>query len=136
MTTSQRRICRRGTSLGEEIASVHEKCFFCELSAGTDGHTGVVLRSAEGRKGVAYRWNKKQLPYFTLWKNNQCASDGYAVGLEPGTNFPYTKSKEKEQGRVVALAPGESRAFELTLEYLDNADTVKEAERRVRELNG
>ena len=49
------------------------------------------------------------------------------VGLEPGTNLPNTKTKEKEQGRVIVLSPRESRTFELTLEYMDDASRVDSA---------
>jgi hypothetical protein len=74
------------------------------------------------------------LPCFTLWKNCQAAADGYATGLEPGTNYPNAKSFEKKKGRVIVLAPGESRNFQLTLEVLTNRDAVAAAEKAVAEL--
>ena len=113
--------------MGKETPGAKEECFFCDLAASGDGGTGVMLRSADQKKAVLYHFNKKQLPYFTLWKNSHCKSDGYAVGLEPGTNLPNTKTEEKKQGRVIGLAPGESRTFELTLEYLDDPAEIKVA---------
>ena len=62
---------------------------------------------------MSVKFNKRQLPCFTLWKNRQAAADGYVTGLEPATNFPNRKSFEKEQGRVAVLAPGETRRFEV-----------------------
>lgn len=109
--------------MGKETPGAAEECFFCDLAASSDGTTAVMLRSADRQKAVLYRFNKTQLPCFTLWKNPQCKADGYVVGLEPGTNYPNTKSMEEENGRVIHLKPGESRTFELTLEYLDNPES-------------
>lgn len=120
--------------MGKETAGAKEQCFFCDLSASDEGRTGVLLRSADRRKAVYYQFNKKQLPCFTVWKNQQCKPDGYVVGLEPGTNYPNTKSVEKEQGRVISLAPGERRAFELVLEYLDDLDAIGTVEEAIREM--
>ncbi len=119
--------------MGRETPGAREQCFFCDLVASADGGTGVMLCSPDRTKAVLYRFNKKQLPYFTLWKNNQCAADGYAVGFEPGTNLPNTKSEEKRQGRVIVLAPGESRTFELALEYLDDAEDILAAKKSLLE---
>lgn len=113
--------------MGNESAGAREECFFCDLSSSADGNTGVMLQSADRRKAVLYRFNKNQLPCFTLWKNPQCRSDGYAMGFEPGTNYPNTKSQEKEQGQVVSMAAGESKTFELTLEYLDQPQAISAA---------
>lgn len=113
--------------LDKEDAGSPEKCFACALAAGADGRTAVLLSSADRTRAVYYRFNKTQLPCFTLWKNNQCAEDGYAVGLEPGTNIPNTKTEEKQAGRVILLKPGESRTFELTLEYLADPEAVQAA---------
>lgn len=119
---------------GPETPGVAEGCYFIELAAAADGATQVVLRNAAGDRGISYKFNRKQLPYFTLWKNSQAAADGYATGLEPGTNLPNNKSFEKEKGRVIALAPGESRQFELTLEVLTGRDAVTAAEKAVADL--
>ena len=124
----------RWNQYGPETPGAKEECYFVELAAAADGATQAVLRNAAGDRGICYRFNKRQLPYFTLWKNLQAASDGYATGLEPGTNLPNTKSFEKKQGRVIELAPGESRHFQLTLEVLANRNAVLTAEKAVAEL--
>jgi hypothetical protein len=124
-------VAARGIStwniMGDETPGAREECFFCDLAAFQDGCTGVMLRSADRNQAVLYRFNKLQLPYFTLWKNSQCASDGYVVGLEPGTNLPNTKTEEKKHGRVIVLSPRESKTFDLTLEYLDDTHTINSA---------
>lgn len=119
---------------GPETPGAKEACYFVELAAATDGATMAVLRNAAGDRGICYKFNKQQLPYFTLWKNLQAVADGYATGLEPGTNLPNAKSFEKKQGRVIVLAPGESRHFQLMLEVLTNRDAVAAAEKAVIEL--
>ena len=83
---------------------------------------------------MSLRFNKRQLPCFTLWKNPQAAADGYVTGLEPASNFPNTRSFEKEKGRVAVLAPGESRVFEITLEGHPDAAGVAAAEQAVANL--
>ena len=47
---------------------------------------------------MSIKFNKRQLPCFTLWKNRQAAVDGYVTGLEPATNYPNPKPFEKEKG--------------------------------------
>jgi len=119
---------------GPESPGLGEAVFFFELAAAADGKTQALLRNAVGNQGVSLKFNKNQLPCFTLWKNRQAAADGYVTGLEPATNYPNAKSFEKEQGRVVMLAPGESRQFEVELEVHPNAASVAAAERAVAKL--
>ncbi len=119
---------------GREAPGVGEAVFFAELAAGADGRTMAMLRNAASQRGVSIRFNKRQLPCFSLWKNRQAAADGYVTGLEPGVNFPNRKSFEKQQGRVVALAPGESRTFEVTIEGHADAASVAAAEAAVAKL--
>jgi hypothetical protein len=85
---------------------------------------------------VSVKFNKRQLPCFTIWKNRQGAIDGYVTGLEPGTNYPNPKSFEKTHGRVVALAAGETRRFEIAIEAHDDAAAVKAAEQAVAAIQG
>ena len=105
-----------------------------DLAAGTDGQTQALLRNAAGDQGASLTFNKKQLPCFTLWKNRQAAVDGYVTGLEPAINFPNCKSFEKEKGRVVVLAPGASRTFQVTLTAHADAESVAKAKTAVERL--
>ena len=50
---------------------------------------------------IALRFNRQELPCFTVWKNTAALEDGYVTGLEPATNFPNFKTFERQQGRVV-----------------------------------
>ena len=119
---------------GPETPGAPEAVFFFDLAADAAGATQATLRNAAGNRGVTLRFNKSQLPYFTLWKNRQAAVDGYVTGLEPAINFPNARSFEKEQGRVAVLAPGESRSFELSLEVHLDAAGVEAAEQAVAKL--
>jgi hypothetical protein len=119
---------------GPETPGIKEVCYFFELAAGQDGSTLAVLRNAAGDRGIRYRFNKRELPCFTLWKNTQAVADAYVTGLEPGTNFPNAKAFEKKKGRVIVLAPGESRKFELTLDVLMGREAVAAAEKAVADL--
>jgi galactose mutarotase-like enzyme len=111
---------------GPETPGSTEVCHFFDLAADESGETLVLLRSADRAQGVSVRMNKRQLPCFTIWKNRQAAIDGYVTGLEPATNYPNPKSFEKEKGRVVPLAPGETRRFELSIVAAIQGSTVPE----------
>jgi len=116
---------------GPETPGMPEACFFFDLAADPAGRTQALLRSAAGNQGVSVKFNKNQLPCFTLWKNRQAAADGYVTGLEPAINFPNRKSFEKEKGRVATLAPGETRRFEVSIEAHADAASVAAAEKAV-----
>jgi hypothetical protein len=126
----------RWDQYGPETPGFKEYCYYFDLAAAADGATLAVLRNSAGDRAICYRFNKRQLPCFTLWKNMQAAGDGYVTGLEPGTNFPNAKSFEKAHGRVIELGPRESRKFELTLEVLVDRAAVATAEKAVAELQG
>jgi galactose mutarotase-like enzyme len=119
---------------GPETPGLGEAVFFFDLASTEEGFTQALLRNAAGDQGVSLKFNKNQLPCFTLWKNRQAAADGYVTGLEPAINFPNNKSFEKKQGRVALLAPGESRSFELTIEVHPNAASVANAEQKIAAL--
>jgi galactose mutarotase-like enzyme len=121
-------------SYGPETPGSAEAVFFFDLAAGAQGDTLALLHNTLAEQAVSLKFNKNQLPCFTLWKNRQAAADGYVTGLEPGTNYPNVKSFEKEKGRVIELAPGESRSFEVTLEVYPNAASVVEAKHAIARL--
>jgi hypothetical protein len=119
---------------GPESPGTPESCYFFELCGDSAGRTQALLHNAEGNQGVSLKFNQRELPCFTLWKNPQSKLDGYVTGLEPGINFPNRKSFEKEQGRVAVLAPDQSRAFQVTVEAHPDARSVQAARDAVARL--
>jgi galactose mutarotase-like enzyme len=117
-----------------ETPGVKEAVYFMQLFGDSQGRTAALLQNASGSRGVRLQFQVDELPYFTLWKNPQAAVDGYVTGLEPGVNLPNRRSFEKEKGRVVTLAPGESRSFHLKLEVLLSAEEVHQAVQDIRAL--
>ncbi|MBN2580943.1 MAG: aldose 1-epimerase family protein [Pirellulales bacterium] len=121
---------------GPETPGFKNVVLLTESLADAAGRTLAVLQNAAADRGMAVKYNKNQLPYFTLWKNLQPAADGYVTGLEPATNYPHTPSIENRQGRVIVLQPGESHTSEITIEALPDAEAVSRAVRAVAEIQG
>lgn len=121
---------------GDEQPGFTEQVYFFELLSAPNGETETLLRNAAGDHGVSLRFNRRQLPYFTLWKSTQAAVDGYVTGLEPATNLPNPRDYEARQGRVVKLAGHEERTFELRIEAHTTLASVAAAESRIAALQG
>ncbi len=111
-----------------------ERVYFCRLRSDSTGQTRVLLKNRQATQGVSLAWNAKQMPCFTLWKNETAVEDGYVTGLEPGTNYPNPRSFEAEQGRVVKLAGGERRDLQLSLTVLDSASSIAKMETEIESL--
>ena len=106
------------------------------LASDADERSVVLLRNSAGDKGCSLRFHRRQLPCFTLWKNTQAQADGYVTGLEPGTSLPNLKTFEREQGRVIDLAPGESYQAEIELAVHDSAEAVAQVEQAIAAIQG
>lgn len=111
-------------TFGPPRPGLAEYAHFLELASDAAGRTRVLLEAADGARGASLRFDRRELPCFTLWKSQRAGFDGYVTGLEPGVNFPNVRSFEREQGRVVSLGPGESRRFELELAIHATAASV------------
>lgn len=116
------------------VPGLPEEAFFFKLMSDSNEQTLVLLKNADGDRGVALSFSTGQLPCFTLWKNTQAEADGYVTGLEPGTNFPNLKTFEREQGRVITLQPGESYGTSFGLHVHDTTEGVAETEGHIRAL--
>jgi len=119
---------------GGPVAGLPEEAFFCELISDWKEQTQVLLRNAEGNRGLSVSFSTKQLPCFTLWKNTQAEADGYVTGLEPGTNLPNLKTFERERGRVIELAPGDSYETSFQLRVHDTPEGIARSEKQIRAL--
>jgi hypothetical protein len=112
-----------------------EQVYFFQLhSEGREGRTAALLSNRAGDKGVALRFDSRDLPCFTLWKNTGALRDGYVTGLEPGTNYPNPTPFEKRNKRVVTLAPRLSFVCTTRLEVLNTAQQVSALTREIQAL--
>jgi len=108
---------REHASFSGKVKGFTEQCYFFDLAARGNGETGAMLVGPKGDFAVYERHNKKQLKCFTQWK--QMGADEYATGFEPGTDLPNNRGEERAAGRLEFLAPGETRAFDVTIGALD-----------------
>ncbi len=119
---------------GPHVAGQREDCFYLELLTDDNGRTEVLLKNSDGTSGTSIEYDATALPCFTLWKNMVASEDGYVTGLEPGTNYPNARTVEKQHGRVVTLAPGESWTTDLQLNACLNSEQVQHVEDRISAL--
>ncbi|HEY7308875.1 MAG TPA: aldose 1-epimerase family protein [Gemmataceae bacterium] len=101
-----------------------EQVYLYDLLADSRGHTLALLINATADRAVALRFNRQELPCFTVWKNTGAIEEGYVAGLEPATNYPNFKSFERRQGRVPLLPPGGRWECRWSLEVADSAPAV------------
>ena len=111
-----------------------EQVYFSQLYADSQGWSTAMLCDSQKRRGMAVKFDTKTLPYMTVWKNTAAVEDGYVTGIEPATGFPNARGFEESQGRLVALASGESRRFRLQLETTCNSSRVEELANEIGRL--
>ncbi len=111
-----------------------ERVYFARLICDDSNRTTAMLRSSDSTSGLGVTFNTNGLPRFVLWKNTAAKSDGYVAALEPATNFPNVHSFEESQGRVVDIAPGDTKSFRVTLHPLVDAAAVEEMSTRIKAL--
>ena len=97
---------RAAVCLGPTAGYVEQVYFFQPAARPGDGASLAALVSADASRAAVVRFDCRQLPCLTLWKNTAAAEQGYVVGIEPATNYPNTRAVERAGGRVVRLQPG------------------------------
>lgn len=100
------------------------------------GNTQVMVKNRNGDKGAGIAFNTNSLPFLSLWKNTDTLKRGYVTGLEPGTDFAYPVTIEREQNRVRKLAPGTSVNFNLTYTMLTDRNAVNAYEEQINAIQG
>jgi hypothetical protein len=105
-------------------AGFAEQVYCYDLLSDAAGRTLALLYNHAADKGAALRFNRQELPCFTVWKNTAALEEGYVTGLEPATNFPNFKTFERKQGRVPVLPPAGHWETSWSIEVHDNAAGV------------
>ena len=111
-----------------------ETCYLFDLAADEQEVTTVVLVDKTATKGFSLSFNKREFPFFTLWKTQRPNGDIYVTGVEPAVNFPNTRSFEKRNGRVVPIDSGETKFFSLEFDFLSGVDRIASAIDTVKRL--
>jgi hypothetical protein len=119
---------------GPHAPGYTEQVYLMELWNDEQGQTEALLKSPDGQLGVSVSYSTKELPYFTLWKNEAPLRNGYVTGLEPATSYPCPRPFERSAGRLPTLRPGESHRSRVGIRALQKAGEVAEAEARIKNL--
>lgn len=97
-----------------------EACFYHSGFARDDAFA-MIHNEALGIAAVI-EFDAAVLPLLCQWK---CMRAGdYALGLEPTTSGVATRAQARADGLLASLAPGEARAFSLTLSFLDAPQAI------------
>ena len=107
---------RAVTCLAPTAGYIEQVYFFRPAALPDDGATMAALITPDYSRAAVVRFDCRQLPCLSLWKNTAATEQGYVVGIEPGTNYPNTRSVERTAGRVVNLAPEARYQVQVMLE--------------------
>ena len=94
------------------------------MEADADGtvRAAVVNRAFGDGLGLAFTWNKRQLPYLNQWKHT--ALGEYVTGIEPGNATVLGRVQNRADGTLQSLEPGETATFDLAIAVLDGAAAI------------
>lgn len=106
------------------VAGFAEQVYCYDPLADAAGRTLAMLYNRAADRGLVVRFNRNELPCFTVWKNTAALEDGYVTGLEPATSYPNFKTFERQQGRVPQLTSGGKWQATWSLEVHDTAAAV------------
>jgi len=106
------------------VAGFAEQVYCIAPEADAAGRTLALLYNHARDRALAMRFNIRELPCFTVWKNTAALEDGYVTGLEPATNYPNFKTFERQQGRVVTLPAAGQWETTWSIEVHDTAADV------------
>lgn len=107
------------------IPGVEEWVYYHDVASDEAGNVtlGMANRNANGGHGLGIymKYSKQQLPYFIQWK--MPGESTYVTGLEPANCLVEGRVKDRQEGRLVVLEPGEMRSYDLEIGVLvDNTE--------------
>ncbi len=114
-----------------------EEMVYCHRLAGqSDGTTYVAFANRHFNHGqglgLYIKFNIEMLPWMLQWK--MPGINHYVTGMEPCTATGHTRPAEREAGRVISLAPGQQRTYDLEFGVLSNQQEIDEIEQLINGL--
>lgn len=105
------------SATGEEVA-------FIDAAPDNGGQCTCGFYNSRIALAVALRFKKEQLPWLTNWQH--WGRGEYVTGLEPGTNPPIGQARARKENKLIFLAPGAQKSFDVELEIVDNESSIHE----------
>jgi hypothetical protein len=116
----------------EPTPGYSEQVFYHNLKTDNQKNTSVALINKKIGLGVALHFNKKQLFNFTQWK--QMGEGEYVLGLEPCNCFVGGRAEARKNETLEYLDPGETRDFDLTVEFFEGVRQIDSIIRKINKL--
>jgi hypothetical protein len=101
-----------------------EQVFYHTLAGDTDGFATAMIADGHKNLGLFVRYRQAELPRFIEWKMMGCGF--YAVGMEPANCLVGGRAKERAQGTLQFLAPGEERHFLVQIGVVDGEHALNQ----------
>jgi len=114
-------------------ACYKEKVYYHDL-AESGGKTMAGIVNPNMGFGAYINYRKTQLPHLIEWK--MMGKGHYVAGVEPGTNLVEGRAKERAEGRLRMLKPGEIATYDLEIGALTTQEECAEFEKAVGKLRG
>lgn len=104
-----------------------EQSFYHTLRSGGNGETGAAIINPGLKLGVSVKYNVNQpklLAQVKLTKENV-----YMATIEPLNCGVEGRAEERRLGRLEYIKPGETRAFNVSIEILNGEEEIESFER-------
>jgi len=111
-----------------------EQVYLCMPYSDSFGRSLATIVNPEINAAFVVRFDVKNLPCFTVWKNLGAIEEGYVVGLEPATNFPNFIDFEKKQDRCVLLEPNKEWVSLTELEVWNGIENIRKIENEINAM--
>ena len=99
-----------------------EGCAFIDVTADRKGVCTVGLYNRKLGLALALEYSKKQLPWLSNWQH--WGPGEYVTALEPGTNPPIGQGQARRHKKLIHIAPGKSRTYELEMAVLTDKKQI------------
>ncbi len=114
-------------------AGYKEKVYYHDL-ADREGTTMAGVVNPSLGFGAYVKYSRRQLPFLIEWK--QMGKGNYVVGLEPGTNRVEGRARERAEGRLITLKPGQTATYDLEIGALTEKKDCAGFEKTVGSIRG
>jgi len=101
-----------------------EGCAFIDVAADKKGMCNTGLYNRKLGLALVLKYKKKQLPWLSNWQH--WGPGEYVTALEPGTNPPIGQANARKQKKLIHLAPGKSRTYDLEMAILTDRKQINE----------